>query len=113
MNIKNYIFIAVISVLLIVLVFQQSRLSGVVKAKQEQIDRISKTNRALEDNAEIKFKEISVLKKQISSIENTRKEVIKEKIKIKIQYENKINNVDLMSAWQLDNFFTERLPKDY
>jgi uncharacterized membrane protein len=72
MNIKNYIFIAVISVLLIVLVFQQSRLSGVVKAKQEQIDRISKTNRALEDNAEIKFKEISVLKKQISSIENTR-----------------------------------------
>ena len=110
---KNYIFIAVISVLLIVLVFQQSRLSGVVKAKQEQIDRISKTNMALEDNAEIKFKEISVLKKQISSIENTRTEVIQEKIKIKIQYENKINNVDLMSAWQLDDFFTERLPKDY
>ena len=113
MNIKNYIFIAVISVLLIVLVFQQSRLSGVVKAKQEQIDRISKTNRALEDNAEIKFKEISVLKKQISEVETSREPIIKEKIKIKIQYENQINNVDLMSAWQLDNFFTERLPKDY
>ena len=109
---KSVPYIAIIAILLLILVFQQSRFSAARKINQEKIEQLTETNKTIEKSIQEKNKQIVKLKEDIITAEQQREKITIEKTIIKKEYENKISNINDMSAWEIDNFFSDRLPKN-